>query len=154
MKIVDFDGTILDATFSVPPPEDDRLSIVYESSGGRAGGPKPRNLQYRQGLNVLLRRLQLIGVVIDEIRVESERTRLLPVDQQRVQIEGRSFPLPLAVLDDVEDLRREISRYGRKVGQSTERAIQSGGSSRRLRIFISGISLEPRCLNGESPGRA
>jgi hypothetical protein len=152
MKIVDFDGTVLDATFSIPPAEGDRLSIVYESSGGRAGGPNPRNLEYVRGLNVLLRRLQVLGAVVDEIRVESERTRLLPVDQQRVQIAGRSFPLPLASLGDIEDLRREISRHGRKVGQSPEMAVQSGGSSRRLRIFVSGISLDSETLERRVAG--
>jgi hypothetical protein len=151
INIVDNDGTVLDATFSVLYG-DDQLSVVYESSGGRAGGPNPRNLQYRRGLNVLLRRLQQLDAVIDEIRVESERTRLLPVDQQRVRIENRSFPLPLAGLGDVEDLRREISRYGRKVGQSPEKAIQSGGSSRRLRIFISGVSLDAQTLERQVAG--
>lgn len=154
MKVVDFDGTVLDATFSVRPADDDgRLSIVYESSGGRAGGPNPRNLQYRQGLNVLLRRLQRLGAVIEEIRVESERTRVLPLEQQRVQIEGRSLPLPLAALTDVEDLRREISRYGRKVGQSPEMATESGGSSRRLRIFVSGLKLDSQSLERQIAGQ-
>jgi hypothetical protein len=59
MKVVDFDGIVLDATFSVQPPEDGVVSLVFESSGGHQSGPNPRNLQYRQGLNVLLRRLQL-----------------------------------------------------------------------------------------------
>lgn len=153
MKIVGFDGAVLDATFSVAATDDGRSSIVYESSGGRAGGPNPRNLQYRQGLNVLLRRLQLLGAVIDEIRVESERTRLLPLDQQRVQIRGRTLPLTLAEVGDVEGLRREISRYGRKVGQSPERAMESGGSSRRLRIFVSGVESDPASLERQIAGQ-
>jgi hypothetical protein len=152
VKIVDVDGTVLDATFSISLTEGGRLSIAYESSGGRAGGPNPRNLDYRRGLSLLLSRLRELGALIDEIRVETERTRLLPIDQQRVQIEGRSFPLALASLDEVEDLRREISRYARKVGQSPDLAVQSGGSSRRLRIFVSGISLDPEALGGRVAG--
>src|SRR4051812_24628999 len=56
MKVVDFDGTVLDATFSVQPPEGGVVSVVFESSGGQEGGPNPRNIQYRPGLIVLLRR--------------------------------------------------------------------------------------------------
>ena len=72
MKVVGFDGTVLDATFSVQPPEHDVISVVFESSGGHEGGPNPRNLQYRQGLNVLLRRLGLMNAIVLEIRVESK----------------------------------------------------------------------------------
>jgi hypothetical protein len=86
VKVIDFDATVLDASFSISK-EDVGWSLVFESSGGRAGGPNPRNLQYRRGLNVLLARLQMIGAVVSEIRVETERTKRLPVDQQRVMVE-------------------------------------------------------------------
>src|ERR1700722_17518951 len=101
MKVVDFDGTVLDATFSVHPPEGGMVSVVFESSGGHEGGPNPRNLQYRQGLLVLLRRLQTLDAVIREIRVETERTRVLPIEQQMIVIPGRVFPLALASIGDV-----------------------------------------------------
>jgi hypothetical protein len=152
MKIVDFDGTVLDATFSVQPPDEGVVSVVFESSGGRAGGPNPRNLQYRQGLNVLLRRLQLMNAVLAEIRVETERTRALPVDHQRIEIGGRPFPIALAGLGDIENFRKEISRYGRKIGQSAETAAAGGGSSRRLRFFLTGISEEQAVLERELGG--
>ena len=71
MNVVDFDGTVLDATFSVQPSEHGVASVVFESSGGHEGGVNPRNLQYRRGLNVLLQRLQLMEAVIREIRVET-----------------------------------------------------------------------------------
>jgi hypothetical protein len=40
MKVIDFDGTVLDATFSVQPPEGGVVSVVFESSGGHEGGPE------------------------------------------------------------------------------------------------------------------
>jgi hypothetical protein len=153
MKIVDFDGTVLDATFSVQPPDRGVASVVFESSGGHEGGPNPRNLQYRQGLNVLLQRLQRINAGIAELRVETERTRLLPLEQQRVVIPGRTFPVALSAVGDVNEFRKEISRYGRKVGQSPEKAAEGGGSSRRLRIFLTGVPTDQaaieRLLAGE-----
>src|SRR5437588_11890571 len=108
MKVVDFDGTVLDATFSVQPPEHGVVSVVFESSGGHEGGPNPRNLQYRQGLNILLRRLQQIGACVTEIRVETERTRLLPVEEQRISIPNRRFPVMLSAIEDVNAFRQEI----------------------------------------------
>jgi hypothetical protein len=151
MKVVDFDGTVLDATFSVRASEDG-TSVVFESSGGRSGGPNPRNLDYRLGLNALLRRLQLLGAIISEIRVETERTRALSVQEQRISIDGRNFPISLSAVGDVEDLRKVISRYGRRVGQSREVASPDGGSSRRLRIFLAEPQIEPDVLEEQLAG--
>src|SRR5262249_53699073 len=129
------------------------VSIVFESSGGHEGGPNPRNLQYRQGLNVLLRRMQLMNAVVAEIRVETERTRLLPVEQQRIVIPGRTFPRVLSSVHDVDAFRQEISRYGRKVGQSPELAAEGGGSSRRLRIFLTGVPADQTVLERQLVGQ-
>ena len=153
MNVVDFDGTVLDATFSVQPPEHGMISVVFESSGGHEGGPNPRNLQYRQGLNVILKRLQLMDAVVCEIRVETERTRLLPVEQQRIEIPGRTFPIAFSTLGDVEVFRLEISRYGRKVGQPPELAAEGGGSSRRMRIFLTNVPIDQLILEAMLVGR-
>lgn len=146
MKVVDDDGIVLDATFSVQTREDGLVSLIFESSGGHEGGPNPRNLQYRQGLNVLLRRLQRLNAIVSEIRVETERTRSLPVIQQRVVIPGRTYPVSMAAVEDVNAFRQEISRYGRKVGQSPEQAAEGGGSSRRLRLLLTGVPAEQSAL--------
>lgn len=153
MKVVDFDGTVLDATFSVQPPERGVVSVVFESSGGHEGGPNPRNLQYRQGLNVLLRRLQYAHAVIPEIRVETERTRLLPLEEQRIVIPDRPFPVALSPDEDVDLFRQEISRYGRKVGQPPALAAEGGGSSRRLRIFLTGVPTDHAALERHLVGQ-
>jgi hypothetical protein len=153
MKVVDFDGTVLDATFSVQPPEQGVVSVVFESSGGHEGGANPRNLQYRQGLNVLLRRLQLLNAVVSVIRVETERTRLLPVERQAIVIPGRAFPVALSTVGDIDVFRQDVSRYGRKVGQSPELAAESGGSSRRLRIFLLGVSTDRAVLERQLVGQ-
>jgi hypothetical protein len=145
VKVIDFDATVLDASFSISK-EDAGWSLVFESSGGRAGGPNPRNLQYRRGLNVLLARLRMIGAVVSEIRVETERTKRLPIDQQRVRVEERSFPLALATVSDVDQLRKEISRYARRVGQDPDQRGRPGGSSRRLRIFFDDSTLDRESL--------
>jgi hypothetical protein len=153
MKVIDFDGTVLDATFSLQPPEDGAVSIVFESSGGRAGGPNQRNLEYRRGLSVILERLQAMGATITEIRVETERTRTLPSDDQRVILDGRTFPLHLSTVgEDVESLRRAISRFARRVGQDADKLSRSGGSSRRLRFFLDNVPTDPDVLERQIGG--
>jgi hypothetical protein len=47
--------------------------------------------------------------------------------------------MALASVQDVGVFRQEISRYGRKVGQPPSLAAEGGGSSRRLRIFLTGV---------------
>ena len=49
MRLVRSDGQVLDATFTLAT-SGASYTLIYESSGGRAGGPNPRNLDYREGL--------------------------------------------------------------------------------------------------------
>jgi hypothetical protein len=151
MNVTDFDGTMLDATFSVGV-DGGKTTLVYESSGGRAGGPNPRNLDYRRGLGVLLRRLQAMNALVEEIRVETERTRALPLEQQRVVIDGQAFPMRLAPHVDLERFRKDISRYARRVGQDAEKLARPGGSSRRLRFFLAEVPTEQSALERQLSG--
>lgn len=153
MKVVDLDGTVLDATFSVLPLEHGVISLDYESSGGsHRGEASHRNHHYRQGLNVLFQRLQSMNAVIPEIRIETGTARTLPVEKQRIVIPDRPFPVALASVDNIEEFRQEISRYGREVGQATAGA-SKGGSSRRLRIFLSGVPTDQAELEWQLAGQ-
>ncbi len=153
MKVVDFDGTILDATFSVLPMEGEVISLDYESSGGsHRGEPSHRNHHYRQGLNILLQRLQLMNAVIPEIRIETGTARSLPVEKQRIVIPNRPFPVALVAVANLDEFRQEISRYGREVGQAAAGA-SKGGSSRRLRIFLTGVPTDQAALESQLSGR-
>lgn len=153
MKVVDFDGSVLDATFSVLPLQRGVISLAYESSGGsHKGEPSDRNDQYRQGLNVLFRRLKLMNAAIPEIRIETGTARRLPPEEQRIVIPERPFPVALSSVDDIEVFRKEISRCGRLVGQKPGKDSR-GGSSRRLRIFLTGVSTDQATLEQVLVGR-
>ena len=89
MKVVDFDGNVLDATFLVVLSEQGLVSVVFESSGGHEGGPNPRNLEYRQGAQRTSPASATDERLVNEIRVETERTRLLPV-----RAATHSYPRP------------------------------------------------------------
>jgi len=149
MKVTDFDGTVLDATFSVERLKDGEVSLVYESSGGRAGGPNPRNLDYRRGLRALLERLKKMDAVLIDLRVETERTRKLSAEEQRVALYELPYPFRLASVPNVDDLRKEISRAARRVGQDPDKLSRPGGSSRRLRFVLGGLPSDPAALERE-----
>ncbi|MFM7163604.1 MAG: DUF3883 domain-containing protein [Planctomycetaceae bacterium] len=154
MKVVDFDGSMLDATFHVIPPEDGIISLDYESSGGsHRDAIARRNHQYREGLNVLFTRLQSMNAVITEIRIETGKARFLPAAEQRIVIPNRAFPVSLASIANLDEFRQEISRYGREVGQQSAGS-SKGGSSRRLRIFLTGVPTDRAALESQLAGRA
>jgi hypothetical protein len=129
-RVADDDGTVLDATFSV----DDRpLSLVYESAGGRTG-VNARNRDYGRGLPLVLRRLAEAGATVTEIRVDSIVTRRLSPDQQRITLRRHEMPLRLSSVNDIDDLKRDISTAARRPGARV--GARSGGSSRRLRFLL------------------
>jgi hypothetical protein len=130
MKIVSDGEVELDATFFV---EKSRLSLVIESAGGKSG-VNSRNREYSDGLKTILRRLAQIGAVITEIRVESSLTVKLPLSQQRITLGTYRLPLALREVENTDDLKKDISVASRKPGAKP--GSSSGGSSRRLRIFV------------------
>lgn len=130
MNIVDDDGRVLDAEFSV---DEKPRSIVYESAGGRTG-VNARNRQYSRGLVLLLRRLGAMRAIIQEIHVDSLITRRLRVEDRRVALQRHRLPLDLASVRDFADLKRDISTAAREPGARDDAG--RGGSSRRLRFFV------------------
>jgi hypothetical protein len=134
MRIIADGGRILDVTFNVT--EDRRFQVSYESSGGSADGPNPRNLDYRKGLTILIQRLAALQFTLVEILVDTERTAGLTRSQRSIWPTGYPLPLKLTMVTDADDLRRAISVAARKVGQTPEQAARSGGSSRRLLFAV------------------
>jgi len=130
-RVVSDDGTVLDATFSV---EDRPLSLVYESAGGKTG-VNARNRDYGRALPLVLRRLAKAGITVLEIRVDSTITRRLTPDQQKIILRRHRLPLKLSSVDDIDDLKRDISIAARRPGARA--GAMSGGSSRRLRLLLS-----------------
>jgi hypothetical protein len=146
-NINDDRGVAIDATFSVAAePGHQRFSLYWESQGGRAGGPNPRNLAYRRGLELALKRLQGLSVTIDEVQVETRRTLTLPISERRISIPGLAFPVSTAGIRDIASFRISISKAARKVGQSSDLAAQGGGSSRRMRLLLSEVKIPENAL--------
>jgi len=129
-KVRKDDGSELDASFRV-----ERVgtawTVVFESRGGTRGTSAQRNSDYAEGLELILHRLGLAGVDVDDIIVESRETDRLPLADRRLDL-GEPYPLRIV---DAAALRRRISVAQAKIGRA-EGARGSGNQTKRLRLFL------------------
>jgi hypothetical protein len=140
LKVVTDEGRVLDATFSI---ERRTLSLIYESAGGKTG-INARNRDYTPGLELLLKRLASLGAIVWDIRVDSEVTRHLDSDQQRVELSRYALPLALDQVRDLPDLKKDITTAARHPGARP--GSSKGGSSRRLRFELELGAWAPNAL--------
>lgn len=133
-KVVDQNGTELDASFSVEAVND-AYGLIIESSGGKRGHPSARNLEYAPGLLVLLRRLRELKAVIEEVVLQRTREHR-PLDERRLELEGFSFPLQPNTTTDLAELRHAITRAQARGGRNPERQRGGGNPRKRIRMLI------------------
>ncbi|APR76547.1 ATP-dependent RNA helicase YejH [Minicystis rosea] len=129
------DGKSLDATFRLERVGD-AMTIVFESRGGTRGSAAERNVDYSQGLELILDRLRALDVAIADVLVESKATANLTPEDRRVQVEGERFPITVT---DAAALRRKLSAAQARVGRA-EGAKGGGNQTKRIRIYLTGPS--------------
>src|SRR5438552_137682 len=110
------DGTEVDATFEVESI-DGEVTLAVESRGGAQGQPGARNIEYAEGLEILLGRLQRRGVRIGDAAVESRATKDLPRDDRRLEIDGMEYPI---TIQEPADLQRKIGAAQARVGRERD----------------------------------
>lgn len=134
MKPFDDEGRELDAIFSVQWAEDG-TRVILESRGGAAEGPRaPRNAQYAEGLELLLRRMGEHGATLVDVEVYSRETQNLPIEQRRIAAPDFPFPIDLRTLDNPTALRKQLGRASAALGR---REGQKGGNpTKRLRLTV------------------
>lgn len=130
------DGSAVDASFRVEPVGD-AVSIVFESRGGTRGSKDERNTEYTPGLLLLLERLRERGLRIADAVVESRDTMTVPIEDRRLQLDGRAYPL---VIDDADAVRRALSAAQAKV-ERTPGARGPGNATKRIRLLIEGSAI-------------
>jgi hypothetical protein len=133
MKVYTASGSELDANFDVHLAPGG-FELVFESWGGRHGGPNPRNLDYRAALLLILERLAGASALLTEVAVASTVVQKLPPIERVARLTGYALPIRLTQQTDLVGLRTAISTGARKVGQDSELAFKGGGSSRRLAL--------------------
>jgi hypothetical protein len=118
----------LDATFSVGRNKEAAF-VLIESRG------PDRNTNYVDGLAAILRGLADVDASIEDILIDSSETRRLPIDQRRLQLGSRRYPLRLRAIDDLTELRREITRESAATARSPD-AAGPGNPTKRLRLVF------------------
>lgn len=135
---LDARGEQLDAAFVVESVDGAPVAIYYESAGGTAGSKSARNLQYVDGLDVLLLRMRDLGLVIEDAYIDTQRTADLPIPDRRLSPgEGLSYPVALAQVDDLVGLRVALLRSMARVGRAPGVRGGGGNSRKAMRVVIS-----------------
>ena len=123
-------GDELDAKFSVES-FGDGFDLIIESRGGATGGRPPRNTDYAPALVLHLRRMALLGMVLDDLQVASSEAMRLPENMRQIRPISYTLPLELATVSDFDELRLAI---GRATGEHETKSKKGGNRTKRLRL--------------------
>jgi len=130
------DGVEIDATFVVESTGVTATSVVVDSSGGTKGKKGAKNLDYVQGLNLILQRLAALKVQLLDVFIDTRNTSTLAVADRRLKLGDQfTYPVSLAEIADLENLRRMLLRSMAKVGQAP--GANGGNARKRTRMVIS-----------------
>jgi superfamily II DNA or RNA helicase/diadenosine tetraphosphate (Ap4A) HIT family hydrolase/HKD family nuclease len=129
-------GAEIDAAFVVESTGVTASSLVVESSGGTKGKNGAKNIDYVQGFDLILQRLAALNVQLLDVFVDTRTTSTLAVSDRRLTPGDRpGYPISLAKVADLEELRRALLRSMAKVGQ-TPGAKGGGNARKRTRLVI------------------
>ncbi len=134
------DGEALDADVTITQLDDARIAVTFESAGGKRGTTSARNPEYPQAIDVILGRARDLELTVEDAYVDSERTRHLVIDERRLNIDDRPFPISLRPADDPVALRKALLRPMGAVGPS-QGSKSSGNPRRRMTIHLSSTDL-------------
>ncbi|WP_367137038.1 hypothetical protein [Saccharothrix sp. HUAS TT1] len=127
--LVDDSGSPLNASFSVEA-EGGAFALVLESAGGKKRGGGVRNADYKDALELLLRRLGDRRAVVRTALVDSLNTRKLP-EEDRLLVRGlRLYPSL-----DFAEVRKQLTSPQGRIGQR-EGAPKAGNNSKRIRLLL------------------
>lgn len=123
-RLIDDDGKLLDASVEVEGAE-----LVFHSRGGRRGAVGARNLDYGTALRLLLERIELSPLRLEDVRLDSREVQDLP-DQERslVTLGDRSA--------SSTELFAIISRRMQVFGHAPD-APYGGSRFKRIRLILS-----------------
>ncbi|MDI1480409.1 DUF3883 domain-containing protein [Polyangium sp. y55x31] len=134
MKVYEDDGMLLDATFHVEH-DAGALALTFDSRGGTKGSSSARNIDYARGLLRLLERLRKSGAKIADALIDSRGAHGRPIEERRLLIPGRPYPLEI---DDPQKLQRLLAEAQRKSGRPGW-----GNPTKRIRIVLAFSGSEP-----------
>jgi len=155
LKVHDDEGNPIDATFQIEQTGD-AVSVVFFSRGGTKGAPDQRNSDYHQGLELLLARMAKLGLTLVDAQLDTRQVSdTHSSEQRRLRIEGQPYPIELATVTNLRELRSRLGSAQAKAGRRPG-ATGSGNSTKQVRLFVSSIDAAeldqfPAQLAGPAP---
>lgn len=121
-------------------------TYFIESRGGKRGHVTARNPDYNEALEELLRTHQSKKSLIEDILVDSEKIKVLPPKDRRVDGPDHPLPIDLSSLQDqdIVELRRYIGRTIKYIGQVP--GAKGGNNQKKLLIRF---RLDKQKINNE-----
>ncbi len=132
MRLLDDDGSELEADFDLEPTLSG-ADVVLHSSGGSKNGPS-RNPDYFSALELLLERMSRATPVIDKITVESTEALKMPPERRVVHV---GCPITLAPSLDLRALRIQITEAQTSAASSMPTGRPGGNKTKRIRLSFS-----------------
>jgi hypothetical protein len=93
-----------------------------------------RNSDYTPGLDTLLERAKSSKLVLVDALLDTVKSKQLPLQEQRLNLEGAQLPLPLEAITDAATVRRWIAKALREHG---------GNETRQLRLVFESADKKP-----------
>lgn len=136
-------GRTIDAEFVVESL-DGRPTVVLESAGGKKSSASARNVEYVDGLNLILSRLGSIGAQLVMAYLDTSTTKYLPIAERTLDA---GAPLPLDLSRTSPEAVRAALIASMKSTARGESARSGGGNPRRrIRLVLDGVELNDRDL--------
>ncbi len=126
-------GAPLDATFSVDRTHSGFDVILESRSGAKHGKGKPRNQDYERLFTLILERAEALGSSLAGAWVVSSETTHLPATDRQLSPQGVKFPVDLALVDDLDELRIRLSRMQGAIGRQPG---AKGAGNRNRRVLL------------------
>jgi Domain of unknown function (DUF3883) len=136
MRVHDDRGRALDATVQLEPGVGG-TRIVFESRG------PDRNVDYVVAFDLVLRRLAILNAVLIDAAVVSAATRHLSLDERRVSVDTKPYPIRLTTPEQGESVARSLRSAATKVGREPG---AGGGGNPTKRVELRFRVSEPRDL--------
>ena len=129
-------GSPIKAQFSVQSV-DGEMSVVVESRGGKKGSSNERNTHYKEGIELLLRRLAETNCHLLDAVLDTKKTNQLQLSRDERRLLDNSNPIDLAEAD-LNSLLNNLCSAQRTIGRP-EDAKGPGNSTKRMRLYVSGL---------------
>lgn len=156
LRAISPEGSPLNASFGLGRTEAGFEIIVESRSGTNRSGAIPRNPQYEEVFELILKRAASLGALLAGAWVVSASTTHLSDDERALLPEGITFPVALASVADIRDLRVRICGMQGGIGRQPG-ALGPGNRNKRVLLRFALPSEMPEAdllkafIDGESP---